>query len=232
MREATFTDHDLPAAPRTAAVGGRTPAARRDPDRRAPITAPARRPAPRRGWPRRATASRSSAAIAAGILTIGDEHGGAGSSCMELIAAGLGRARARRPSARRGRGADWSTRRVQAKARLPGFGHRVHSTIDPRVAVLFDAGAGRRPRRRRHPLRAGARSGGRAPRSSRSRSTSTARSPRSSSTSASRRWSAASSSSSAASPGSAPKCSRSTRARSRCASRFRSTTTAFRRRES
>src|SRR6478609_7574091 len=30
-----------------------------------------------------------SAAIAAGILTIGDEHGGAGSGCMELIAAGL-----------------------------------------------------------------------------------------------------------------------------------------------
>src|SRR5712692_4085918 len=33
------------------------------------------------------------AAIAAGVLTIGDEHGGAGSGCMELIAAGLERAR-------------------------------------------------------------------------------------------------------------------------------------------
>src|SRR3954469_10275278 len=31
------------------------------------------------------------AAIAAGVLTIGDEHGGAGSGCMELIAAGLDR---------------------------------------------------------------------------------------------------------------------------------------------
>src|SRR5713226_2245083 len=30
-----------------------------------------------------------SAAIAAGVLTIGDEHGGAGSACMELIAAGI-----------------------------------------------------------------------------------------------------------------------------------------------
>src|SRR6478672_680321 len=29
------------------------------------------------------------AAIAAGVLTIGDEHGGAGSGCMELIADGL-----------------------------------------------------------------------------------------------------------------------------------------------
>src|SRR6266545_662582 len=29
------------------------------------------------------------AAIAAGVLTIGDEHGGAGSGCMELIEAGI-----------------------------------------------------------------------------------------------------------------------------------------------
>src|SRR3954465_8259530 len=36
-----------------------------------------------------------SAAIAAGILTIGDEHGGAGSGCMELIAEGLERVRSR-----------------------------------------------------------------------------------------------------------------------------------------
>src|SRR6059036_2878112 len=35
----------------------------------------------------------ASAAIAAGILTIGDEHGGAGSGCMELIIAGLEQAR-------------------------------------------------------------------------------------------------------------------------------------------
>src|SRR4029079_7802612 len=34
-----------------------------------------------------------SAAIAAGLLTIGDEHGGAGTSCMEMIAAGVERAR-------------------------------------------------------------------------------------------------------------------------------------------
>src|SRR5215831_9458399 len=30
-----------------------------------------------------------SAAIAAGILAIGDEHGGAGSACMEMIGAGI-----------------------------------------------------------------------------------------------------------------------------------------------
>src|SRR3954451_852706 len=34
-----------------------------------------------------------SAAVAAGILAIGDEHGGAGSGCMELIASGLERSR-------------------------------------------------------------------------------------------------------------------------------------------
>src|SRR5437868_13198893 len=34
-----------------------------------------------------------SAAIAAGVLTIGDEHGGAGSGCMDLIAEGLAVAR-------------------------------------------------------------------------------------------------------------------------------------------
>src|SRR5215467_4059634 len=33
-----------------------------------------------------------SAAIAAGILAIGDEHGGAGSACMEMIARGVERA--------------------------------------------------------------------------------------------------------------------------------------------
>src|SRR5215510_375141 len=39
-----------------------------------------------------------SAAVAAGILTIGDEHGGAGSGCMELIEAGLARASSERIS--------------------------------------------------------------------------------------------------------------------------------------
>ena len=77
-----------------------------------------------------------SAAIAAGILTIGDEHGGAGSGCMELIAAGVDRAR------REGLSFDEAAARMvddakNDKKRLPGFGHRVHATIDPRVDVLF-----------------------------------------------------------------------------------------------
>jgi len=76
-----------------------------------------------------------SAAIAAGILTIGEEHGGAGAQCMELIAAGVEEARTDGitldEAARR-----LVRRRRQARARVPGLGHRVHST-DPRVAVLF-----------------------------------------------------------------------------------------------
>ena len=76
------------------------------------------------------------AAIAAGVATIGDEHGGAGSGCMELIATGLERARGEGRSFE-----DVAAQQVNdakaAKTRLPGFGHRVHSTLDPRVNVLF-----------------------------------------------------------------------------------------------
>jgi len=76
-----------------------------------------------------------SAAVAAGILAIGDEHGGAGSACMELIAEGVER------SARESIPLEEAARRLTAEAkaqkrRLPGFGHRVH-TLDPRTAVLF-----------------------------------------------------------------------------------------------
>jgi citrate synthase len=77
-----------------------------------------------------------SAAVAAGVLTIGDEHGGAGSDCMELIAAGLDRARSG------GRSFEQvAIELVDAKSaagdRVPGFGHRVHAERDPRVQVLF-----------------------------------------------------------------------------------------------
>jgi len=77
-----------------------------------------------------------SAAIAAGILAIGDEHGGAGSSCMDLIAAGVA------TSTRDGVSIEDAARRtvedaVRMKTRLPGLGHRVHTT-DPRTATLFD----------------------------------------------------------------------------------------------
>ena len=75
-----------------------------------------------------------SAAVAAGVLAIGDEHGGAGSVCMEIIAAGLERAREIGIEASAALTLDEA--RAQGR-RLPGLGHRVHST-DPRVAVLFE----------------------------------------------------------------------------------------------
>lgn len=80
-----------------------------------------------------------SAAVAAGVLTIGDEHGGAGSGCMDLIAEGLRRVRGGESFATAA-GALVDEARASG-SRIPGFGHRVHSAIDPRVAVLFGLAA-------------------------------------------------------------------------------------------
>ena len=83
-----------------------------------------------------ASANRQSvaAAIGAGVVTIGDDHGGAGTPCMELIAEGVA-------ASRTGIGIPEAAARavdtaIGAKRRLPGLGHRVHTT-DPRVATLF-----------------------------------------------------------------------------------------------
>lgn len=77
-----------------------------------------------------------SAAVAAGILAIGDEHGGAGSACMEMIAAGLDLARTQSISIEDAAGRCIDEARKNG-ARLPGLGHRVHSK-DPRTDVLFN----------------------------------------------------------------------------------------------
>lgn len=77
-----------------------------------------------------------SAAIAAGILAVGDEHGGAGSGCMEMIAAGVERAR-RHPMAIEQSAAQTVNEHRAIGKRVAGLGHRVHST-DPRTPVLFD----------------------------------------------------------------------------------------------
>ena len=75
------------------------------------------------------------AAIAAGILAIGDAHGGAGLACLELITRGVDLVN------HEGLSMDAAARRMvdETKAagrRLPGMGHRTHST-DPRTDVLF-----------------------------------------------------------------------------------------------
>ena len=84
-----------------------------------------------------ASANRSApeAAVAAGVLAIGDAHAGAGFACIELIEEALESARAESlplPEAAR-RTVEQFRERGQ---RLPGIGHRVH-TEDPRTAVLF-----------------------------------------------------------------------------------------------
>jgi citrate synthase len=77
-----------------------------------------------------------SSAVAAGVLAIGDDHGGAGSNAMALIAEGVAMAQADAiaidAAAER-----LVERAVREKRRLPGLGHRVHTT-DPRVQFLFD----------------------------------------------------------------------------------------------
>jgi citrate synthase len=76
------------------------------------------------------------AAVAAGVLAIGDAHGGAACQCMHMIADALEQARGEMVSiqeaARR-----IVTRTKDEHGRLPGMGHRVH-TEDPRTRILFD----------------------------------------------------------------------------------------------
>jgi citrate synthase len=75
------------------------------------------------------------AAVAAGVLAIGDMHAGAGLACMHMIESGLELCRNESLSIveAAARTVDETRKR---KERLPGFGHRVHTT-DPRTGVLF-----------------------------------------------------------------------------------------------
>ena len=75
------------------------------------------------------------AAIAAGILAIGDAHGGAGMACMAIIAGALERAaRESRSLADIARATAIDVR--AAGRRLPGLGHRMYRE-DPRATALF-----------------------------------------------------------------------------------------------
>jgi citrate synthase len=76
------------------------------------------------------------AAVAAGVLAIGDKHAGAAEACMELVDKGLARVQAEGLSLEAS--ADRTVALAKAEGvRLPGFGHRVHTAIDPRTAILF-----------------------------------------------------------------------------------------------
>lgn len=76
------------------------------------------------------------AAVAAGVLAIGDKHAGAGLACMEMIGEGLRHVREDGLSVREAARACVERSR-RDNVRLPGIGHRTHS-VDPRTAVLFD----------------------------------------------------------------------------------------------
>ncbi len=77
----------------------------------------------------------SESAIAAGVLAMGDAHGGAALDCMQMIDKGVKLARLKSITMQD------AARNLVANAksenrRLPGIGHRVH-TDDPRTRVLF-----------------------------------------------------------------------------------------------
>jgi len=76
------------------------------------------------------------AAVAAGILAIGDAHAGAGTACMVIIRGAL--ERAARES--RSLGEIATATAVDARSagqRLPGLGHRIYRE-DPRTTALFE----------------------------------------------------------------------------------------------
>lgn len=75
------------------------------------------------------------AAVAAGLLAIGDYHGGAGEQCLSLLADGI--AWSRREERSLEEAAAWLVERSLTRhERLPGLGHRTHAE-DPRASVLF-----------------------------------------------------------------------------------------------
>ena len=75
------------------------------------------------------------AAIAAGILAIGDAHGGAGLACFHVIQEGLERASREQLSIDQLASVVVEEARL-SKRRLPGFGHRMYRE-DPRSVALL-----------------------------------------------------------------------------------------------
>jgi citryl-CoA lyase len=71
------------------------------------------------------------AAIAAGVLTIGDIHGGAIERCAKIL-----QGWARRPDEIPSVAKELVSDFIYRRRRIPGFGHRLHET-DPRTVKLF-----------------------------------------------------------------------------------------------
>jgi len=75
------------------------------------------------------------ASIAAGVLAMGDFHGGAASECVEMIGQGVDLSQRESISIKEA-ACRLAERAKSEHRRLPGLGHRVHTT-DPRTRVLF-----------------------------------------------------------------------------------------------
>ncbi|MFH1687001.1 MAG: citryl-CoA lyase [bacterium] len=75
------------------------------------------------------------AAVAGGVLVIGDTHGGAIENSARIMQEWAAKEGA--PVELAGQLVDWLT---QTKARMPGFGHRLHK-VDPRTGKLFEIAA-------------------------------------------------------------------------------------------
>ncbi len=82
------------------------------------------------------TGAPMNAALAVGLLSINQHHGGAIQACMEMILDVQSRATEGSMSLANAAGA-LVTDYKQSKKRLPGFGHRIH-THDPRTARLLE----------------------------------------------------------------------------------------------
>ena len=79
------------------------------------------------------TRARLGASVAAGLLAIGDIHGGAAAACAELLQLVVGSDGDEKERARLVLAAA-----EERGIRVPGYGHRVYRTADPRVRLLMD----------------------------------------------------------------------------------------------
>jgi citrate synthase len=75
------------------------------------------------------------AALAGGVLVIGDTHGGAIEQAARIMQEWT--ARGEKPSTTAAKLVDWL---AETRTRMPGFGHRLHK-VDPRTGKLFEIAA-------------------------------------------------------------------------------------------
>src|SRR5438477_4989435 len=84
-------------------------------------------------------------AVATGVNLLGDDHGGAGEQCMELLYETVSRATAD-PTSLESVATTLVAERLRSDERIPGFGHQLHKDGDPRRRRCFGSSTVR-PRR-------------------------------------------------------------------------------------